>query len=72
MKHIALIVALPFLLAATAGQAAPKADPNAARQKCIAEAIAAVPATPAKQEAEVMSDRTGKYVACAKRMGFKP
>lgn len=60
------------VLLTTAGQAAPKADPNAARQNCIAEAIAAVPATPGMQEAEVTSGRVSKYMACAKRMGFKP
>ena len=75
MKHLYSKLALTFaisVLLSTASQAAPKADPNAARQKCIAEAIAAVPAVPGMQETEVTSGRVSKYMACAKRMGFKP
>jgi len=75
MKLLNSILALTFVvsvLLTTASQAAPKADPNAVRQKCIAEAIAAVPAAPGMQEMEVQTNRISKYRACAKRMGFKP
>jgi len=79
MKHTSAVIALTFALSAllaSASHSAPKAgakvDTTAARQKCIADAVAAVPQTPGRQETEVMTERTDKYRACAQRMGFRP
>ena len=82
MKHsrptLVLTVLLSTLLA-TASYAVPKSSDASksdvatykAREKCIADAMAAVPGNPT-DESGVMSLRTGKYRECAKRMGFKP
>ena len=76
-------VVLAVLLSAflpTPSQAATKSAAGAtksqtetykAREKCISEAIAAVPGTPA-QENQITRQRTSKYTECAKRMGFRP
>jgi len=79
---LAFVLALPFLLATTGSQAASKSEEAAkkqsadtaiykAREKCITEAIAAVPGNPT-DESGVMTLRTGKYRDCAKRNGFRP
>ena len=82
MKHSRSTLVLTVLLSAllaTASYAAPKSGDvkksdvatYKAREKCIADAMAAVPGNPT-DESGVMSLRTSKYKDCAKRMGFKP
>jgi len=75
---IVLTVLLSALLP-TASQAATKSsapqkaqvDSYKAREKCISDAIAAVPGNP-NDESGVMALRTDKYRECARRMGFRP
>ena len=83
MKYskFALIVALPFLLATTASYAATKSQQAPkkmseeaiykAREKCFAEAQAAVPGN-VTDESGTMTMRTSKYKDCAKRSGIRP
>jgi hypothetical protein len=78
LSHLVLAASLTVMLT-PASQAAPKSpatskgqvDTYNAREKCISEAIAAVPGTPA-QENGITAQRTSRYVECARRMGFKP
>ena len=83
MKYakLTLIATLPFLLAATASYAASKSqqastkmsdvDIYKAREKCFAEAQAAVPGN-LTDESGTMTLRTSKYKDCARRSGIRP